>query len=143
MIKFALKCSEGHTFDSWFGSGADYDRLKAAGHVSCIVCGSQDVEKSVMAPRIATPAAPEERPATGELSAPASPAEQMLRALRKEVESNCENVGKAFPDEARAIHNGEAPVRGIIGQAKPDEARALIEDGVPIVPLPWSSGKKN
>ena len=58
MIRYALKCAEGHSFDAWYQNSAAYDRLAASGHITCAVCGGTDVEKSVMAPRVATDRAP-------------------------------------------------------------------------------------
>ncbi|MDQ2089408.1 DUF1178 family protein [Marimonas arenosa] len=143
MIQFSLKCAEGHRFDSWFQSAEAFDTLQAAGHVACAVCGSSKVEKAVMAPRV--------RPARGQadavperpLSAPASPAEQALAALKAHVEANSEYVGMAFAREARAMHDGDAPERAIYGEAKPEEAKRLIEDGVPVAPLPFRPGRKS
>ena len=77
------------------------------------------------------------------LSAPASPAEQALKEMRKKIEATSEDVGRDFARVARAIHEGEAPARAIIGEVAPDEARSLISDGVPVAPLPWSSRKAN
>ena len=28
MIRYALRCDRAHRFDSWFGSSADFDRLR-------------------------------------------------------------------------------------------------------------------
>ncbi|MEO1678299.1 MAG: DUF1178 family protein [Pseudomonadota bacterium] len=147
MIKYSLKCTEGHTFDSWFASADAYDDLAGAGRLSCAICGIASVEKAMMAPRVATkdlpegptPAAPDPSPSppATPLAAPGSPEEAALAALRAKVEATTEDVGSQFADEARAIHNGAAPERAIRGQAKPKEARALIEDGVPILPLPF------
>ncbi len=92
MIRYALSCSKDHAFDSWFQSADAFDRLKAAGMVTCAVCGSIEVQKSIMAPRVRTSDAASETP----LSAPASPAEQALRELREKVEANSENVGTNF-----------------------------------------------
>lgn len=142
MIRFTLKCSDNHTFDSWFQSTEAFDKLMSAGMVTCAVCGALGVEKAVMAPRVATSrtkSAPEDKP----LSTPASPAEQALAELRRHVEENSENVGENFATVARAIHDGEQPERSIYGQAKPDEARSLVEDGVPIAPLPWGNRQRN
>jgi hypothetical protein len=144
MIRFSLRCERAHRFDSWFGSGGDFDRLTGAGLVACAVCGSTAVEKDLMAPAIATSApgaagsaAAASPPPT--LSAPASPAEQALAELRRRIEAEAENVGRRFATEARRIHEGSAPERPIIGEARPAEARALVEDGIPVAPLPWSS----
>ncbi|MFT3972837.1 MAG: DUF1178 family protein [Amaricoccus sp.] len=136
MIRYALRCDKAHSFESWFGSSADFDRLQAAGHVACAVCGSSAVVKELMAPSVASgSAAPVERP----LSAPASPAEQALAELRRRIEAESENVGRDFAREARRIHEGEAPARAIIGEARPAEAKALLDDGIAVAPLPWSS----
>lgn len=136
LIRFALRCADGHQFDSWFASGAEYDRLLGAGLLACAVCGGAGVGKDLMAPSV--------RPQTAEpLSAPASPAEQALAELRRRIEARAENVGREFPAEARRIHAGEAPERPIIGKARPAEARALIEEGIPVAPLPWSDGETN
>jgi len=131
MIRYALRCENAHGFDSWFGSSADFDRLLAAGHVACAVCGSIAVTKDLMAPAVATAA---ERP----LSAPASPAEQALAELRRRIEAETEDVGRDFAAEARRIHDGDAPARAIIGEARAVDAKALIDDGIPVAPLPWS-----
>ncbi|MEM8871907.1 MAG: DUF1178 family protein [Pseudomonadota bacterium] len=137
MIKYNLRCTKGHDFESWFSSGADYDRLEAGGLLSCAICGSANVSKAVMAPQVSTA---ETAPS---LSGPASPAEQMLRDLRQRIEQNADNVGKNFATEARNIHQGTAPNRPIYGQANGRDARALLEDGVPVIPLPWDDKKQN
>lgn len=143
MIRFALRCVEGHRFDSWFASGAEFDRLRGGRLLTCAVCGGAGVEKDLMAPQLASGG--EDAPATvgeGALSGPASPAERALAELRRRIEAKSENVGRNFPAEARRIHEGAAPPRAIIGEARPAEARALIEDGVPIAPLPWGPARK-
>ncbi|MBL4806640.1 MAG: DUF1178 family protein [Rhodobacteraceae bacterium] len=137
MIKFSLKCAKDHRFDSWFSSNADYDRLQARGLVSCAVCGGDSVEKAIMAPRVTA------KNNKNPLSAPASPAEQAVRELRAKIEKSADDVGDNFAVEARKMHEGEVPERSIIGQAKPEEAKALIEDGVPVMPLPWSNRRTN
>lgn len=141
MIRYALTCDHDHQFDSWFQSADAFDKLLAGAMVCCAVCNSTKVRKSVMAPRIGKAADTKtDRP----LSAPASTAEQAFKELRDKVEANSEHVGTDFAKEARKIHNGEAPERAIYGEAKPREAKALIEDGVPVLPLPFMpKGKTN
>lgn len=151
MIRYALKCDQNHSFDSWFQSAEAFDKLLGAGMVACSVCGSDSVEKSIMAPRVrpaksaakAPAPSPEPRPEPGVLSQPASPAETALAELRRNIEEKSENVGREFAREARAIHEGEAPERAIIGEAAPEEAKKLIDDGIPVAPLPWANRKSN
>ncbi len=140
MIRYALTCSEKHEFDSWFQSAAAYDRLHASGHISCTVCGSPTIEKTLMSPSVRSGQNAEAEP--GSLTAPSSVAEQALAAMRRAIEENSEYVGLNFAAEARAIHDGNAPERSIYGEARADEAKKLIEDGVPVAPLPFLSPRK-
>lgn len=68
--------------------------------------------------------------------------EQALAKLRAEVEANSDYVGVEFAKEARKIHDGEAPARAIYGEAKLDDAKALLEEGVPVLPLPFTPKRK-
>jgi hypothetical protein len=136
MIRYALKCAGDHRFESWFQSAAAYDSLAERGLVSCPVCGGGEVEKAVMAPRVASAEEAAAPPAKRPLSAPAHPAEQMLKALKQHLERNSTYVGRRFAAEARAMHLGEREQAIIHGEASPEEARALVEEGVPIAPIP-------
>ena len=155
MIVFTLRCRDGHEFETWFRDGAAYERQARRGLVACPDCGSTEVEKAVMAPRLgrssksdpvprdnqstAAPESPAAPPAAAAPDRPPTPAEfrRALQVLRNYVETNCENVGKGFADEARRIHKGEAKARGIYGDATPAEAEKLAEDGIEVAALPW------
>ena len=152
MIRYALACDKGHSFESWFADSAAYDKQIKRKLVACPHCGSDKVEKAIMAPRLATSKkrrAPIEATA-GEMPAPApqtpapvamiSPQErelrQKLKALRDHLTKNAEHVGARFPEEARKMHYGEIEHRSIYGEASPDEAEALHEEGIEFHPLP-------
>lgn len=139
MIQYSLKCAEGHQFDSWFQSASAYDKLRATGHVACAVCGSDKVEKALMAPRVGHG----EQSEAKTLTAPKSPAEQALAAFKAHVEANSDYVGGRFAQEARAMHAGDAPERPIWGEAKREEAKALIDDGIKVAPLPFTPTRKS
>lgn len=144
MIRYSLKCEHDHSFDSWFQSAEAFEKLLGTGMITCSVCGTLGVEKAVMAPQVQAARKKATKPVSGPLSSPASPAEQALAEMRKKVEDNSENVGKNFADEARAIHDGDAPERSIYGEAKIEDAKALVEDGINVTPLPWGNkGKVN
>jgi hypothetical protein len=136
MIVYDLSCSGGHAFEGWFDSGAEFDRQKAAGLVSCPVCDGVDVERLPAAKvRVAKahPPAPASPPTTRDAIAGISP--ELLAKLR-EVVRNTEDVGERFPEEARKIHYDEAPPRSIRGQASREEAEALTEEGIDFSQLP-------
>jgi hypothetical protein len=151
MIRYALKCSDGHVFDAWFRDSAAFERLSDEGRVACAVCGASGVYKTLMAPSVKGEGKDEvkhgdrggaedrpEPPATA-LAGPASPAERALAGLRRYLSENSDYVGRTFADEARRIHLGEAEARSIWGEASPEDARALRDEGVPVAPLPWLS----
>lgn len=155
MIRFSLKCKDDHSFESWFQSGSAFEALKSRGLLECAICGSNDVDKAIMAPRVAvgerpsTAEAPETPPTepdkpvavSGGLR-PDTPLAEAMTKLRREVEKNSDYVGDSFSDEARKMHLGEAPQRAIYGEARLDEAKSLIDDGIDVIPLPFRSGPK-
>lgn len=130
MIRYDLRCDKGHEFDGWFRSSDGFDSLRAAGQITCTICGSTAVEKALMAPSI-----PAEK-------ARAAEQPSALEQLRRHVEAHSDYVGLQFADQARAMHDGDMPRRAIHGEARADEARRLIEDGVPIAPLPFIPRQK-
>ena len=141
MIKYTLKCDNGHDFESWFASAAAYDGLAAAGHLACTTCASSNIKKAIMAQRVATMR--EVEAPTPEAPTPsAAEIEAALTKMRTEVEKNATYVGGNFAKEARDMHLGDVPDRPIWGEANATEAKALIEDGVPVAPLPFIPTRK-
>jgi hypothetical protein len=155
MIRYALRCEQGHAFESWFQSSSAFDSQVKRKLVACPVCDSIKVEKAIMAPRIvskkaresAAPVAapPVTAPAPSPEAAPGPQALMMaqerelrakLKELRDHIVKNADNVGERFPNEARKMHYGEIEHRPIYGEASPEEARALIDEGVEVSPLP-------
>ena len=150
MIRYSLRCDRGHEFESWFQSSSAYEQQEKRKLVNCPACGSDKVERAIMAPQIVSKKgreapAPAPPVASTEVTAPASTPllmaqERELRAklkeLRDHIVKNADNVGERFPNEARKMHYGDIEHRPIYGEASPDEARALIEEGVEVSPLP-------
>ena len=131
MILFELRCAKDHQFEGWFPSGAAFEAQLTACKLSCPLCGDRQIEKAVMAPRIGKATSP--TPATEA----AIDARAALRELRKKVEEACDYVGPEFAEEARRIHYGEAPERGIYGEASDEQAQGLVEDGISVARIPW------
>jgi len=167
MIRYALACDQGHGFESWFSNSAAYDKQKKRSLVTCPLCGSAKVEKTIMAPSVAANASAPEPPAPqpsgpSPAAAPAlqpaptppknpvamvSPPErelrQKLKELRDHIVKNASYVGARFPEEARKIHYGETGHRSIYGEASPEEAKDLYEEGIEFHPLPILPDDKN
>lgn len=148
MIQFSLRCENGHDFDSWFKSTDAFEKLVSAGMLTCAVCGTSNMKKAPMAPRVTAgrrddDAAPRDGARSrGTLATPDGPAQQALAELRRRIEAHSDDVGRDFAHQARAMHDGVTPARPIHGEASHDEARALAEDGVPVLPLPFKPKQK-
>ncbi|MCP5036526.1 MAG: DUF1178 family protein [Rhodobacteraceae bacterium] len=142
MIRYALKCKSGHGFESWFQNADAFDGLMSKGFVSCPECGSGEVEKAIMAPRIRPASRAAKKPEKPDLGTPQNQQAAEMARLRKKIEAESEYVGMQFASEARAIHDGDAPERAIYGEAKPEEALKLVEEGVQVAPLPFIPARK-
>ncbi len=151
MIHYQLRCASGHEFDGWFRSSDAFESQAAEKLLSCPRCADTQVIRAMMAPRISkaavapVAAAPTETVADAAQTPPgrevAVTMPDSMRAalsrMRREIEERCDYVGRDFAAEARRIHDGESPTRGIYGEASPAEAEALAEDGIAIARIPW------
>ena len=139
MIVFNLGCENSHRFEGWFASSEDFERQVVGKLVSCPMCGNANIARLPHAAHVKSGA--KERPARAHPAAAASQqyanvgAEALAKLVERIIEST-EDVGAAFPEEARRIHYREAPDRRIRGTASRDEVEALREEGVEVVALP-------
>jgi hypothetical protein len=156
MIRYNLRCEQGHVFESWFQSSSVYETQEKRKLVNCPSCGSAKVERAIMAPQIVSKKARETAApapaASTDVTAPASTSLMMaqerelrakLKELRDHIVKNADNVGERFPNEARKMHYGDIEHRPIYGEASPEEARSLIEEGVEASPLPVLPDDRN
>lgn len=140
-----LECGYAHRFEGWFGSEAEFRDQVARGQVECPVCGSATITKRLSAPRLNLGGASADSADARDVVA-CSGVEQTLQAawmaLARRIMANTDDVGSAFPEEARKIHYGEARQRGIRGQASRAETQALQEEGIDVMPLPLPNAVK-
>lgn len=136
MIRFQLRCGSGHEFDGWFRTGADFESQAEKLLIECPYCGTTRVEKALMAPALGR--------FQGQAAAatPESMTHAFLRQLRMYVETQCDNVGERFADEAIARRNlvddgEELPARGIYGTVNDEGRERLSDEGIDYVALPW------
>jgi hypothetical protein len=134
LIRFSLSCDHDHEFEAWFRSNDDFDRQKKRGLVDCPTCGSNKVEKALMAPAVSTGRKREKIALAMNDMQKKAMAE--MKALSEKIRENADYVGDKFAEEARKIHFGETEQRGIYGEATIEEAKSLAEDGVGFMPIP-------
>jgi hypothetical protein len=148
MIVFDLACDAAHRFEGWFKSSDDFARQCEGGLLACPQCGSVEVAKAPMAPRLArkgnqalAPAAKVESPAKQPaMASPKLPAEAVammhaLATMQAEAIKDSRWVGDKFADESRAMHYGERDATTIHGEASREEAEELWDEGILIAPL--------
>ena len=140
MIKYTLQCKNLHKFESWFRTSDDYEKLNYKKMLSCEICGSKSISKSLMSPSVSSK---ENQQPKKTLETIPLKEQKLIKQLKKEIEKNCEYVGDNFEKEARAIHFGDSPERSIYGKTTIKEAKSLYEDGIPVTPLPWVDRKTN
>ncbi|MBX7457414.1 DUF1178 family protein [Qipengyuania sp. 1NDH17] len=143
MIVYDLHCDNGHRFEGWFGSSADYDSQRERGLVDCPECGSKTVGKAPMAPAVGAKGNKKEPRAASkdaQLSNAPMPPEvekalkQLAKAQAKALESSTW-VGDKFADEARSQHYGEKDEAPIHGKATKKEAEDLASEGISVAPI--------
>ena len=150
MITFDLACNQHHRFEGWFRNREDFDAQLAGGLIACPLCGSSRVKKQLSAvsvhvgrhsaPALPPPAAPTGNPPDCPASPPAVaasalgstglPTKPFFQALTQFLETQFEDVGSRFADEARKVESGKAVARNIRGTTTPEEEAELREEGV-------------
>lgn len=134
MIRYDLICAAGHNFEGWFSSSADFDKQRGAGQIPCAICASPNIDRAIMAPNVSTSRQKEKTAARQAQTF--QMVNEAAEKIRREIAKTCDDVGDSFAEEARAIHYGEKPQRGIYGQASAKDAAELREEGVTALPLP-------
>lgn len=141
MIVYELGCANDHRFEGWFSSPDDFKQQTKSKMLSCPLCGDEQISRLPNAPYVSTGAA--ERPAPEATATAkglphqyANLGAELLANLVDKVLETTEDVGRAFPEEARKIHYREAPERHIRGTASNKEVEALRDEGIDVVALP-------
>jgi hypothetical protein len=136
-----LQCAQGHGFEGWFGSEEDYQSQQARALVQCPLCGDANISKMLSAPRLnlSRACSPESSDQGEKALAVAGPQDADMAKrwmeIGRHLMANTTDVGQRFAEEARKIHYGEAPERGIRGQTSAREARELMEEGIGVLPF--------
>ena len=142
MIKYKLSCKNCEfSFDSWFASSKEYEKLKKKNFLNCHNCGSKNVGKTLMAPKLInkfkTESSDKDISKTKEIN-------KKIRDYQNFIKKNFEYVGKNFAYEARSIHyDNKKKTKGIYGIASKDEIKELKEEGIEASTIPWIEDKKN
>ena len=142
MIKYSLRCKCcNFSFESWFASSKEYEKLKRKNFLNCHNCNSFKVEKSLMAPSLIS----KKFEATKEKDQKKyNKIRKTISEYQKFIKNNFEYVGNNFAYEARSIHyNAKKKQKGIYGSASKQELKELKDEGIDAQMIPWVEDKSN
>ena len=140
MIKYKLICKEcNNIFDSWFSNSKEYEKLKNKKYLNCHICGSQKIEKTLMAPNVLNSSDINSKNVNK-----IKEIKSKLREFKKFIKHNFKYVGHNFAHEARAIHyNPKKKNKAIYGKASQKEIEDLKLEGIKTEEFPWIDDKEN
>lgn len=142
MIKYKLTCKDCEiTFDSWFSSSKEYEKLKKKKFLVCHNCESLKVEKTLMAPQLIIS---KKRSKNYLELANHKNIKKTIKNYQKFIKNNFIYVGENFAYEARSIHYDEKKkTKGIYGNATKEDLKELKEEGIDAQIMPWLEDKDN
>ena len=142
MIKYSLKCKDCDlTFESWFSSSKEYEKLKRKNFLNCHSCNSINIEKSLMAPSLIN--SKTNLPKEKEIKK-FNKIKKTISEYQKFIKNNFKYVGNNFAYEARSIHyNSKKKEKGIYGSASTEDLKELKEEGIDAQVIPWVEDKNN
>ena len=143
MIKYNLLCRKCElTFDSWFASSKEYDKLKMKKLINCHDCGSLKVEKNLMAPKLMSKNFDHKNEKKDLIKY--QKIRRRINEYQKFIKNNFDYVGKNFAYEARSIHyNNKKKDKAIYGTASKQDLKELKEEGIDTQMIPWIENENN
>ena len=142
MIKYNLKCSNNHEFESWFSDSNEFDKLSKKKLLDCIFCDSIKIKKSIMSPGILNNKNKIKNNKKINQKEYIKVKNELIK-LKKFVEKNFEFVGDQLPKQAREIYYNNKKNKNIYGTATIEEKLELEEEGIDLASIPWADNKKN
>jgi hypothetical protein len=142
MIKYKLICKNcDFTFDSWFASSTEYEKLKIKKFLNCHNCNSKKIEKTLMAPKLINKSNIKN---SEEKNIKFKEVKNKIKEYQRFIKDNFDYVGDNFAYEARSIHyNQKKKNNGIYGTASKKEIKELKDEGVEAELIPWVEDKSN
>ena len=142
MIKYKLICKNcDNSFDSWFASSREYEKLKRLKHINCHNCNSLKIEKTLMSPSILNS---KKVKYSIDKNEKYIKVKNKIKEYQRFIKNNFEYVGENFSYKARSIHyNNKKKSKGIYGNASTKEVKELKEEGINTEIIPWFNESEN
>ena len=145
MIKYKLICKScKKSFDSWFSSSKEFEKLKKMKLLNCNYCNSLRVTKSLMAPNVLNNIKSDFQNKKNNDEKKFIFFKKEIKKYQNFIKKNLKYVGENFAYEARSIHyNSKKKSKGIYGKASKEEIKELREEGIETHVIPWVKDKDN
>ncbi len=142
MIKYKLICMDCDlTFESWFASSKEYEKLKRKKYLNCHSCNSINIKKSLMAPSLVKRKL---NNSSNKEIKKLNKIKKIVTEYQKFIKNNFKYVGNNFAYEARSIHyNEKKKEKGIYGTASKQDLKELKEEGIDTHMIPWVEEENN
>ena len=142
MIKYKLICKVCDTsFDSWFSTSKEYEKLKKNNFLNCHYCSSVNVEKTLMSPSIFRS---KNNTTIDNKNKKYAKIKKKLSEYQKFIKENFNYVGENFAYEARALHYKDKEAsKGIYGSVTKEDFEELKEEGIETKIIPWVKNSNN
>ena len=142
MIKYKLICKKCDiSFDSWFASSKEFEKLKNKKLLTCHMCNSVQIEKTLMSPNVLNS---KKIKNTNNKEQKYLKVRNKIKEYQKFIKNNFEYDGENFTFEARSIHyNSKKNKKGIYGTASISDVKELKEEGIETEIIPWIDEREN
>tara|TARA_X000001036_G_scaffold428805_1_gene459097 strand:+ start:490 stop:912 length:423 start_codon:yes stop_codon:yes gene_type:complete len=137
MIKYNLKCSNNHEFESWFSNSEEFDKLDKKKLLECIYCSSKKIKKSIMAPMVSGSKIKED--GVSFTNKKLLSQKNDLLKIRNYIENNFEFVGDKLSKKVREVYYDKQTKKSFYGTATSEEREELAEEGIDLLTVPWVS----
>tara|TARA_B100000767_G_scaffold144880_1_gene136670 strand:- start:317 stop:745 length:429 start_codon:yes stop_codon:yes gene_type:complete len=142
MIVYKLICKDCEiSFDSWFSSSKEYEKLKKKNFLNCHVCSSLNVEKTLMSPSVFKS---KNNIKIDSHDLKFKEIKKTISKYQNFIRKNFDYVGENFAYEARSMYYKNKKIsKGIYGKASQDDLKELKEEGIEVEMFPWVKNTKN
>ena len=142
MIIYKLICNDCEiSFDSWFSSSKQYEKLKRQKFLNCHSCNSLKIEKTLMSPNVFRS---KNDSKTDRQASKYKKNEKINFEYQNFIKKNFDYVGEDFAYEARSIYYKNKKTRkGIYGTATKEDLKELKEEGIETKIISWIKNTTN
>jgi hypothetical protein len=142
MIVYKLICKDcENSFNSWFASSREYEKLKKKKFLICHICNSLNIEKTLMSPSVFR------SKNNFKIDSQDLKYKEIKRSIleyQNLIKKNFDYVGENFAYEARSIHyKNKKTSTGIYGTASKQDIEELRQEGIETEMISWLKNTTN